>query len=437
VPTKFTQKQVIIIGGGFFLVVLIGVIVFLNLRPTNTATQAKLVIWGTDDPKGMAGMIQAYQSAHQGAQISYKQIDSASYQNELLSGLAAGTGPDVFEIGDHDLSQWENVLAPMPVVNTEKFSPTVLANDFPTVVSQDFIDGAGNIYALPLSLDTLAMIYNKDLVDSAGIAVLPKTWDEFDADVTRLRTVNAQGQVTQAGAALGGSAASIPNATDILYLLMLQNGTQMTTQSFSNATFANSVNNGANPGLAAFNFYLQFANAGSPYYTWNEALGDAEGNFIQGKAAIIFDYAATLNDIRQKAPFLNYGVAPVPQPAGATVLVNYPHYQGLAVARYGQVALAWNFVIGMTTNPAQVGLYNKDTGTPPALRSVSQGNTNDPVMSVFGSQALTARSWHEADSGKIDNIFNGAIVSVLNGAADSTKALQTAQAGVNAIINSR
>jgi multiple sugar transport system substrate-binding protein len=434
-PTKLTQKQIIIIGFGFIILVVIGLVVYFNLRPANTASQAKLTVWGTDDPKAMTAMIDAYSSAHQGAQITYKQIDPASYQTQLLSALAAGTGPDVFEINDHDLPQWENVLAPMPAANAEQFSAVTLQNDFPTVVGQDFVDD-GSIYALPLSLDTLAMIYNKDLIDSAGIAELPKTWDDFDTDVTRLRAVNAQGQITQAGAAIGGSETSIANATDILYLLMLQNGTQMTTASSAGASFASAVGNG-NPGQAAFDFYLQFANAGSPYYTWNDSMGDAESSFIQGQTAIMFGYGALVNDIKQKAPFLNYGVAAMPQPTGATVFVNYPNYEGLAVARYGQVATAWDFVISALTNPADVALYNSDTDTPPALRSAIQANANDPVLSVFGAQALTARSWYEVDATKFDDIFNAAIVSVLDGSSDSTKALQTAQAGVNTIINSQ
>ena len=457
-PTKLTRKQVIIIGFGVFIVLVVGVVVYLNLRHTNTASQAKLTMWGIDDEKAMTGMIDAYESAHQGAQVTYTQIDPASYQTQLLSALAAGTGPDIFEVNDHDLPQWENVLAPMPTTNAEQFNTVTLGTDFPTVVGQDFVAG-GSIYALPLSLDTLVMIYNKDLVDSAGIALLPKTWDDFDTDVTHLRTLNAQGQITQAAAAIGGSETSIPNATDILYLLMLQNGTQMTSASSGPAVFANGIDSGsgaggsdsgnsgagsgsggsggANPGQTAFEFYLQFANVGSPYFTWSDALGNAESSFIQGKTAIIFGYGSLLNDIKQKAPFLNYGVALVPQPSGATVLVNYPNYEGLAVARYGQVASAWDFIISSLTTPAQVGVYNTDTGTPPALRSSIQANASDPVWSVFGTQALTARSWHEADATKIDDVFNAAIVSVLNGAADSTKALQTAQAGVNAIINSQ
>ncbi len=446
-PTKLTQKQVLIIGFGFFVIVLIGVVVYFNLRHTNTASTAKLVMWGTDDPKAMMSMIDAYESVHQGATVTYKQIDPSSYETQLLSALAAGTGPDIFEVNDHDLPQWENVLAPMPTANAEQFTVATLNSDYPTVVGQEFMDG-GSIYALPLSLDTLAMIYNKDLVDSAGIAILPKNWDDFDTDVTRLRAVNTEGQITQAGAAIGGSETSIPNATDLLYLLMLQNGAVLPSSSSTPAVFANGTGNadggsadsasaGANPGQAAFDFYLQFANAGSPYYTWNDSMGDAESNFIQGKTAIIFGYAALMNDLKQKAPFLNYGVAPMPQPSGATVFVNYPNYEGLAVARYGQVAAAWDFVISTLTNPTDVGMYNTDTGTPPALRTSIQANVNDPVWSVFGAQALTARSWYEADATKMDDVMNGAIVSVLSGASDSTKALQTAQSGVNAIINSQ
>lgn len=432
---KFTRNQIVIIGLGVFLVVVLGVIFFLNLRHNNTASQTKLTVWGTDDAKAMTALLNSYSSGSSGSQVAYTQIDPSQYQTKLLAALAAGTGPDVFEISNRDLPVWQNVLAPMPATNAENFSLVALGSDFPTVVGQDFVSG-NSVYALPLSLDTLVMVYNKDLIDSAGIATLPKTWDDFDTDVTRLRAVNAQGQITQAGAAIGGSAASIPNATDILYLLMLQNGTQMTAPDFSSAIFSNDVN-GGNPGLAAFNFYLQFSNAGSPYYTWTDGMGDAETSFVQGKTAILFTYGAMLNDIKAKAPFLNFGVAPVPQPTGASVNVSYPNYKGLAAARYGQVASAWDFIINLATNAASVKVYNDDTGTPPALRTVIAANATDPLLSVFGTQALEARSWHEVDSLKVDDIMDAAITSVLTGASDSTKALQTAQAGVSAIINSQ
>ena len=47
----------------------------------------------------------------------------------------------------------------------------------------------------------------------------------------------------------------------------------------------------------------------------------------------IFDYSSALAAITAQAPFLNYGVAAMPQPANATVAINYAKYNGLAVSR--------------------------------------------------------------------------------------------------------
>src|SRR6185312_9057339 len=172
-----------------------------------------------------------------GALIKYTQIDPADYDTKLLSALAAGTGPDIFQIGNHEMPKWRSVLAPVPA--TAAYTLVSLETDFPSVVEQDFASN-GQIYALPFSIDTLAMIYNKDIFDSAGIAIPPKTWDDLQNDVGRLRSVNAQGQLAQAAAAIGGSHASIANAQDILFLLMIQNGTRMTSNDLSSAIFASS-----------------------------------------------------------------------------------------------------------------------------------------------------------------------------------------------------
>jgi multiple sugar transport system substrate-binding protein len=302
------------------------------------------------------------------------------------------------------------------------------------VVDQDFVSG-GYIYALPFSIDTLAMIYNKDLFDTAGIATVPKTWEGFESDLPSLRTVNAQGQITQAAAALGGSEASIADAPDIVFLLMLQNGAQMTSSDGSSVVFANGTGSNSS-GLAAFNFYLQFADASSPYYTWNDGQGGAIDSFAQGKTAAIFDYSSALATIKTKAPFLNYGVAAMPQPANATVAVNYAKYTGLAVSRSSaNVAGAWNFIISLTTSAADEKMYTDATMSPPALRTAIAADASDPTMTVFAAQALTARSWHESNSAGIDTAMNAAIQNVLTGASNSTAALSQAQTTINSLGN--
>lgn len=434
-PKNFTQKQLIIIGGVVLVVIIALFVVILNIRSKSAGQQSvNLTIWGTDSPKAFSDIADAYNGpgSGTGVQIKYTQIDPTNYRTELLSALAAGTGPDIFEIGNHDLAQWQNVIAPIPATLATTFSDVTLQNDFPTVVQQDFVSN-GSIYALPLSIDTLAMIYNKDLFDTAGIATVPKTWEDFESDLGALRTVNAQGQITQAGAALGGSEASIADAPDIVFLLMLQNGTQMNSSGGSSVTFSDG-NNDTSPGLAAFNFYLQFADANSQYYTWNDGQGSDIDSFAQGKTAVIFDYSSALAAIKTKAPFLNYGVAAMPQPANATVAVNYANYQGLAVAKYSANATAaWNFIIGLTTSAADEKIYTDDMASPPALRTSIAADSTDPVMSVFATQALTARSWTESNSMQIDSIMNTAILNVLNGAANSTAALSQAQTAINSI----
>lgn len=439
-PTKLTQRQIIIIGA-VAAVLIVGVIIFfVNLRSNSIRSQSfNLTIWGTESPKAFNDMIAAYTGPGSGnsSEIKYTQIDQSTYRQSLLTALAAGTGPDIFEIGNRDLSQWNNLITPVPANLATTFNAVTLQNDFPTVVGQDFVVN-NNVYALPLSIDTMAMIYNKDLMDSAGIAVPPKTWTDFDNDIAALRTVNAQGQITQAAAALGGSEASIANAPDLVFLMMLQNGTQMTSADNSTVSFTNTDNGGsvASPGLAAFNYYLQFADASSPYYTWNDSMGNAEDSFAQGKTAIIFDYASALAGIKEKSPFLNIGIAPMLQPANATVSINYAKYSGFVVSKNSaSVASAWSFLINLTTSPANENIYTADTGEPPALRTAIQADLTNPNLAVFAAQALTARSWPESNSESFDGIMNTAIQNVLNGSANSTDALTEAQSEMNSTGN--
>jgi multiple sugar transport system substrate-binding protein len=435
-PKNFTQKQIIILGAAALFVLIGGILLLMNIR-SNVGGQSslKLTIWGTDSQKAMNDVLQSYVGPGSGtqSQITYTQIDPSQYQSKLLAALAAGTGPDIFEIPNRDLSQWQSVVAPIPATLATTFNQVTLQSDFPDVVAQDFVSG-GNIYALPLSIDTLAMIYNKDLFNTAGVATVPTTWEGLSADLPALRVVNAQGQITQAALALGGSETSIPNAPDIIFLLMMQNGTQMTSADGSSAIFATGVNGSNTSGLNAFNYYLQFANAADSNYTWNDGMGTALTSFTQGKTAAIFDYSSALAQIKATAPFLNYGVAAMPQPASTTVAVNYAKYNGFAVSHSSaNIAGAWSFIVNLTTSAADENIYTKDTGAPPALRSVIATDLGDPTISVFASQELTAKSWHESNSEQIDSLMNTAIQNVLNGAADSTTALKQAQDAVNAI----
>ena len=150
---------------------------------------------------------------------------------------------------------------------------------------------------------------------------------------------------------------------------------------------------------------------------------------------MVFGYHEDLATLKQKNPFLAVRVAPVPQPAGGSGAVSWAAYRGFAVSRQSRAsAAAWDFVTTVTTNPGIAKAYADATKRPPALRALIAGAADDPDLGVFATQALTARSWYEADDGKIESIMNDAIALVLAGGADAPTALRRAESRVTQLM---
>lgn len=409
--------------GGVFIVAILVVVIFVGGRKSSTASKFTLTVWGFDSSDAMKSIVDGYKKMRPSATVNYVQVPEAGYDDFLLNALAAGTGPDVFPIGNRDLPAQKNKLSPadpsqMPLVQ--------FRNLFPQVAEDDFVSG-GKVYALPLYVDTLALIYNKNIFDQAAVVSPPSDWTAFQKTIPSLRVLNPQGQIVRAAAAIGGSESTVDSATDLLELLMMQNGVQMTDTGHSYATFASGAS-GATPGLAAFQFYLSFGNAGLPYYTWNENENYSLDSFASGGVAMIFDYEKAVSQIKAKSPFLNFGIAPMVQPAGSSLRVDYAKYIGLTVSKQSQnPAWAWDYILYLASTSGVSSSYLQATGHPPALRSLIAAALNDPNLGVFARQALTARSWYEADSQKIDDIMNSVVKSALNGTASPATALSQAQ----------
>ncbi|MBI2033617.1 MAG: extracellular solute-binding protein [Candidatus Liptonbacteria bacterium] len=428
-----SKKQILILGGGGALVLVLIILIFLNLRSSSPQSQAvTLTVWGFEDRNAFDAILQGYKTLRSNVTISYEKIEENNYESVLLNALASGQGPDVFMIRNRALPREKNKLAP---AFPQTFTLLNLQEQFPQVVEQDFVS-EGQVYALPLYLDTLALIYNKSVLDQAGIVAPPKTWDEFQKIIPSLRVLSPTGQVLKAGVAIGGSEKTVKNGVDIINLLMLQNGVKMTDDGNTAATFA-SRGSGLG-GLGAFDFYLQFANAGSPYYTWNESQPNSLESFASGKAAMILGYQKNLTEMRNKNPFLKASIAPVPQPSGSETVVSYADYVGLAASKQSLASnWGWDFIIYATTNLDIQKAYLQTTGHPPALRSFIAEALSKPELGVFAKQALTARSWYQADDVKIKEILNSAILSVITGQAAPDKALRQAEDQVSQLMRRR
>lgn len=418
---KFTTTQIVIAGVVLFIVVIIGLIftgIIPGLRSADTTQlTGTITVWGVyDDPQKInETLIADFKAKNPKVEVKYQSFDPATYENDILDALASGFGPDVLMIHNTWLLKHASKLFPLTAVQYPVGNYEAL---FPTVAVQDFTMN-GDTYAMPLYIDTLATLYNKNLFDNSAITTAPTTWDTLTTLVPRLNRINAGGQIELSAVALG-SAGNVANSADILQLMMLQDGVQMVTEDLTQARYDN------NAGIDALKFYTSFANPGSPNYTWNRNLQPSLDSFAQESAVMTFAYAYQMGQVKEKNPFLSFGVAPIPQKAGSNLAVNYASYWGLAVTKTSRNPnLAWNFIFESASNPANAKHYADVMNRPPALRTLIAEKLADPVMGVFAKQALTARSWRQIDPNFVTKSLNNVIESVITGQLAPDKALRT------------
>ncbi|MFH1192954.1 MAG: extracellular solute-binding protein [Candidatus Jorgensenbacteria bacterium] len=406
-PTNLTKGQLIVGGVVALVVILIGLVlagVIPGLRGTSgpVSVTGALTIWGMDRAEAIEPAIKNFKTSYPNVTVTYRSFtDAAEYKRTLLDALAAGRGPDIFSIDNRAVLRDAAKLLP---ASAAQFSVTQLRALFPKVVEQDF-SLQGTVYALPLSIDTLALFYNRDLFDKAGVALPPATWEEFQAIVPKFTQIDAGGNVIRAAAPLGGSMKTVDEAADLLSLLMLQTGTRMVSTDLTQAAF------NSNEGAQALRFYAQFADPKSSVYTWSDSLQKADLLWAAEQLAMIFKNSSFIAEMKAKNAFLEYRIAPMPQPGAAKIPVAYPRYWGYGVARQTrQAALAWRFIAAFAANTELARGYAALTKRPPALLALKSAFENDPELGVFANQTLIARSWTQADPDAVAAIFSDAIV---------------------------
>lgn len=424
-----------------------------------TVPQVELTIWRVfDDKDTFDPIINAYRAQHPNVSINYRKLRYDEYEQELLRAFAEGNGPDILSVQNSWMREYQDLLMPMPssvtVVNLEQrgtvrkevvtvatekptMSIKTLNTNYVEVVPNDVVlsyqpdprqDAEDRIYGLPLSVDTLALYYNKDLLDAAGIPSPATTWDQFQQQVTSLTALNEAGDVIQSGAALG-TADNVERSADILSLLMLQTGTTMNDERGRVAFNATPVgaDRGTLPGLNAVQFYTDFANPTKQVYTWNDSFPNSFDAFTSGKTAYFVGYSYHNDLIRTAAPKLNYGITQVPQIANSRE-VNFANYWVESVsAQTANPDWAWDFVL-YAADAANVTSYLSVAKKPTALRSLINDQLEDETLGPFADQLLTAESWYKGrDVSAAEAAMRGLIDNILAGTYESpTDALDLA-----------
>ena len=437
---------------------------------SDAAKPKKLVIWAViDDRDAYAPLIEAYQDAHPHVSITYKRFRLEEYEDMLLNALAEDRGPDIFFIHNTWVGKYLSKIEPMPAYTemvytiveggyTNRKETLVLQNEksitlkelrdnYPDVVGKDVIRRINTapvterpfleekIMGLPMSVDTLALFVNKDMLNLAGIPTIPKSWDTFQATINRLVSVNTDGEILQAGAAMG-TTENVERATDLISILMMQNGTQMASDegypTFALMPEALSAVRDELPAVQALRFYTDFADETKSIYSWNEEMPNSLDAFVEGRLAYFFGYSYHIPLIKSRAPKLNLSIARLPQIEGNPE-VNFANYWLWTVSKKStETETAWNFInyLAKEENEKQ---YLDRAARPPAHRSLIADYLDDEDLGVFASQILTSDSWYRGyDPETTDAAFVSLIKDIkLAEEKDWQKVLQTAQQKVD------
>lgn len=381
---------------------------------------AALEFWGIEDDDVLwRKVIEEFRKEYPHISVTYKRFPTDSYEETLVNRLAEGKGPDVFFLKNSWLSQHRDKIFPLPA-ESNPLPSSELKRTYADEPATALLGAKGELLGLPVFVDSLALFYNKDIFDSAGIAEPPRTWDEAVEISRRLTKASAAGDILRSGFALGAGK-NINHAFEILSALVLQRGDAIVKEDGRGVV---ELRRGAEEALV---FYSSFADPGSKNFSWTSRMPKSLDAFATGQAAMVIGFASDLGRVRAKNPHLNFGAAPLPQTGRGSPSRTFASYFFPTVSRLSKnPSPAWQFVFWVS-GAKGAKVYQEASGRPPARRDLISAGGKTEGDEVFFKAALSARSWPIQDETASRRLFEEAIDSVVSRAATPQQALTRLQ----------
>ncbi len=302
----------------------------------------QIVVWSFEEEDAWKPIKATFESENPGYTLIYKkEVLDTNYENRVFNSMLSGLGPDVWSMPNDWVYRHKEKLAPMPSTTDPKTKVATVLQDVDKIyvpaISQS-VKFDNVTYALTPSIEPLVLYWNRvifqntleqylanhtapgDQKENARVEKLlsspPSNWTDF-TETAKLLTKRNGAFIAQSGVAMGTK--NVANSQDIVYLLMFQNGTEITSQDLKLATFNLSKDTTSGlkdiPGKRAFDFYTSFADPSSANYSWNDVVSaDTVDAFATGKTVMFFGYGSQRTILTQKYPdFGGYSTTFAPQ----------------------------------------------------------------------------------------------------------------------------
>lgn len=390
-----------------------------NKTPTK---QTILTYWGLWEPdQVLTEVFEEFSQKNPGVIVQYKKQSHREYRERLQASIAAGSGPDIFRYHASwvPMIKAELDVLPSSIMSASQFSSTF----YPAAVKQLQVNGKP--VGIPLMYDGLALYYNQQALETAAIDP-PRTWTDLRVAASKL-TIRSGNGIERAGLA-AGNATNVDHFSDIVGLLMLQNGADPSDPTSKEAT-------------EALVFYTDFVKKDQ---VWNETLPSSTIAFARGDVAMMFAPSWRAHEIQQLNPDLKFKIISVPKLAGANLGWASFWAEGVS-AQSKNKDLAWKLLQYLSTKEVQQKLYSKQAQTRSFGEIYSRVDLADQLakseyVSAYLEDAPKADSWYlnsmTHDNGLNDQLisyYQDAVTAILNGKKMSD-VTQTLSLGTSQIL---
>ncbi len=242
------------------------------------SVELNLYYWDESFNDAMAQIVADFESTHENIKINLTTIPWGEYWTKLQTALPTDSGPDIF---------WCNYMYSLEFIPNNLMLPVDTTNvDTSQYVAEalDMLSSDGKLYAVPFMLDSVAMVYNKDMFDAKGIAypTADWTWEDLRATAAALTDDSTYGYCLDYQSQMG------------TFNFLLQNGVTVYEEDGLTPNF------NSDAAKEAFNFQydLVFTDKSSPNAAQLSELSKGD-RFMAGQVAMTYctsPYVATYYD---------------------------------------------------------------------------------------------------------------------------------------------
>jgi len=386
-------------------------------RRERAGAPVQLTFWQFWRTEWIRPLLDQFETEHPGIRVELQQLTWQSGLEKIEAAVAAGTAPDLCELGSTWLPRFAaaGVLADLTAVAEP--------------ITADYLQWeparhGGRVYGLPWVVGTRALFLNQNLFRRAGLdpARAPVTWEDL---------IQAAARIDALGPDIYGFGLNAGERYVLFKKFMpfaWGNGGEILTADLKRSVFDSPAN------VEALVFYQRLAQA-----SLLEKQDVIDRAFMDGRIGMMISGAWNLRTIPEGAPELDFDVAMVPRPAvdrgrhasfaGGEFLVSF--------ARSAHPAEAVELARFLIQRDQAVALCRLARSVQPAARGAEQDPYyRDHVKDrLFVTQLQTAVAppphpqWVE-----IEEILDGAIEETLYRRRTAAEAVRTASERIDKLL---